>query len=143
MRCMALPFFTEQLHSAIKIYAHGTVCESGTSCDFRSSHAFNKTQDQWLAIDVRQLAYCIQQCDAVFDCDFPFRILRRFAYSSLIVERTIRLRATMKIGCAVTCNCGQPRTETRNIAKCCKLWQGLQENVVDQILGGCAGNSRE
>src|SRR6266851_4833056 len=121
------------MHSAIKIYAHGAVCQSGTSRDFRSSHSFNKTQDQWLAVDVRQLAYCIQQGDAVFDCDFAFRILWRFGCDSLIVERIIRLRTTVKIGCTVTCDRGQPRTETRNIAKCRKLWQGLQENVVDQI----------
>jgi hypothetical protein len=78
---MALPFFAEQLHSAVKIYAHGTVCESGTSCDFRSSQAFDKTQDQWLAINVRQPAYCIQQRNAVFDCDFPFRILWRSGFA--------------------------------------------------------------
>src|SRR5258708_37401288 len=131
------------MHPAMKIYAHGTVRKPGTSGDFRSSHAFDKTQDQWLAIGVRQPAYCIQQRDAVFDSDFAFRILRRFGYSSLIVERTIRLRATVKICRAVTCDSRQPWAETRNIAKCCKLWQGLQENVVDQILGGCAGNSRE
>src|SRR5882724_70293 len=131
------------MHPAMKIYAHRTVRESGTSRDFRSSHAFNKTQNQWLAIDVRQLADCTQQGDAVFDSDSAFRILWRFGCSSLIVERTIRLRATVKIGCTVTCDSGQPWAETRNVAKCRKLRQGLQENVVDQILGGCAGNSRE
>src|SRR6266851_2137964 len=143
MRRMALPFFAEQLHSAIKIYAHRTVRESGTSRDFRPSYSFNKTQDQRLAIDFGQFAYRIQQRDAVFDCNFPFRILWRFSNSSLLVERVIRLRPAMKIGCAVTCNRGEPRTETRNIAKCCKLWQGLQENVMDQILGSCAGNPRQ
>src|SRR5258708_39360846 len=111
MRRMALPFFAEQMHPAMKIYAHGTVCESGTSGDFRSSHAFNKAQDQWLAIDVRQLADCLQQRNAVFDCNFPFRTLWRFGCASLLRERAIRLRATVKIGCAVTCDSGKPRTE--------------------------------
>jgi hypothetical protein len=42
---MAPPFFAEQMHPAMKIYAHGTMRKAGTSSDFRSSHAFDKTQD--------------------------------------------------------------------------------------------------
>jgi hypothetical protein len=135
------------LHAAIKIDAHGAVGKARAGGDFGAGHAFDEAKDERFAVGVWERADGFE--DGVgFGAGVGGMIRGRGERFGLrggrsFVEFFVGFDAAVKIRGAIARDGGEPSGKAGDFAKGSETWQGLEEDVLDEIVNIGEGNASE
>jgi len=136
------------LQAAGKIDAHGTVRESSARGDFGAGHAFDETQDEWLAVGVGEGADGVESGAGLGG---GVRVLGRDEFCSrgglfsvgIFVDRHLGLGVAMKIGGTIAGDGGEPAREVVGIAEGREFRERLEEDVLNEVFDLVGWDARE
>jgi hypothetical protein len=131
----------------MKIDAHGAVREASAGSDFRAGHALDQSKNKSFAIAFGEGEDGVES-GAGFDGGVRRgrRGRRRravFCSSGFFDEFVKRFVVTVKVGSAVAGDGGEPAGEFGDFAEGGEAREGLEENVMDEIVDVGVGNARE
>jgi hypothetical protein len=131
----------------MKIHAYGTVGEAGTGGDFGAGHAFDEAKDQGFAVGVGERADGVEDGvgfgAGVRGMTSGRNALFRLGGSGFLVEFFVGFEAAMKIVGAVASDGGQPSGEAGDFAQIGEASQGLEEDVLHEVVDVGEGNASE
>jgi hypothetical protein len=131
----------------MEIDANGTVSEAGARGDFRAGHAFDEAEDERLAVGFGERANGVE--DGVgFGAGVGSgvgggRRLLVLRGREFFVEFVVGFDAAVKVCGAVARDGGKPAGEFGGFAKRTESRQGLEENVLDEVVHIGMGDARE
>ena len=122
----------------MKIDANGAVSESGAGSDFGAGHALDETQDEGFTIGFGEGEDGVKSGVGfgvgVGSGGARWRLRIDFCGSGFFNELVRGFGAAMKIGGAIAGDGGKPAGEFGHVAEGGETREGLEENVVDEII---------
>jgi hypothetical protein len=131
----------------MKIDAYGAVGEARAGGDFGAGHAFDEAKDQGFAVGVGERADGFEDGvgfgAGVRGMASGRNALFRLGGGGFLVEFFVGFEAAMKIGGAIAGDGGEPPGEARNFAQIGEARQGLEEDVLHEVVDVGEGNAGE
>jgi hypothetical protein len=131
----------------MKIDAYGAVREASASGDFGAGHAFDEAKDEGFAVSVGKRADGVENGvgfgAGVRGMTSGRNALFRLGGSGFLVEFFVGFDAAMKIVGAVASDGDQPSGEAGDFAQIGEAAQGLEEDVLHEVVDVGEGNASE
>ncbi len=122
----------------MKIDANGAMGETGVGRDFRSGHAFNQAKNQSFAVSVGKRTNGVEDCPGfcagVRGLTRGREVLFCLRGNGFFVEFGARFGAAVKIGRAIAGDGSEPSGETGDFAESGEAGQGLEEDILYEIV---------
>jgi hypothetical protein len=122
----------------MKIDANGTVSEACARGDFGAGHTLDEAKNERLTVGFREGTDCLEDSvgfgAGVGRGTKRGRQLLGFGGVGFLVECVVRFNAAVKIRGAVAGNGGEPAWEFGYFAERVEARQGLEEDVLDQVI---------